>query len=85
MTSRRNVIAVGMVLAAVALLASGCGRKKSEPTNLPLACETTPCICTEADKYIWQKGKEVPVLWRPTGEAFCPEGYLLQVVAPSDR
>ncbi len=78
MTRRRAVIVLA-VLSAVAVLASGCGRKKEERANLPFACETTQCVCTEADRLVWQAGKEVPVQWRPTGDAYCPAGYILRL------
>ncbi len=79
MTRRHGVLPLGAVLAALALLAGGCGPKMAERPNLPMACETNQCICTEADKFVWQKGEKSPVLWRSTGEAYCPEGYLLRL------
>ncbi len=79
MTRPRAVIVLGAALTAVAVLASGCGRKKQEKPNLPMACETKQCICTEGDKFVWQTGKEVPVEWRATGDAYCPDGYVLRL------
>ena len=65
-------------LSAVMVLASGCDNKKEALPNLPLACETRECVCTEIEILVFRNIKEVPVEWRPTGEAFCPEGYVLR-------
>ena len=79
MTRPRAVHVLGVALLAAVLLASGCGRKKTDKPNMPFACETTQCVCTEADRFVWQAGKEVPVEWRLTGDAYCPEGYVLRL------
>ncbi len=77
MTRPRAVIVAA--LSAVAVLASGCETTKKELPNLPLACETNQCVCTEVDIIVFRKVKEVPVEWRPTGDAYCPEGYVLRL------
>ena len=66
-------------LVALAAAAAGCGGDKSEPANMPFACETKQCICTEAERHAFRKGNEVPVEWRPTGDAFCPASYVLRL------
>lgn len=66
-------------LVALAAAAAGCAAKKTEPAKMPFACETRQCICTEAKRYAFRKGDEVPVEWRSTGEAFCPAGYVLRL------
>ena len=75
MTTPRAIV----VVSTVAALAGGCEFTKTVPPNLPLACETRQCVCTEINAPFFQIAKEVPVEWRPTGEAFCPEGYVLKL------
>ena len=75
-TSRTMVITSLWVVAAVA---SSCEFKKKVPPNLPLACETRQCVCTEIDAPFFQTSKIVPVEWKSTGEAFCLEGYVLKL------
>ena len=66
-------------LAAVMVLASGCDTQKKSLPHLPFACETRACVCTEVEILVLRKVKEVPVEWKPTGEAFCPQGYVLRL------
>ncbi len=79
MTRRRGVVALGAALSMAAVVAAGCGETKQAAPNLPFACETMKCVCTEADKPIWRSGKQVPVEWKLTGDAFCPKGYVLRL------
>ena len=77
MTTTRTV---GVVLLwAVAALAGGCEFKNKVPPNLPLACETRQCVCTEIDEPFFHTAKAIPVEWKSTGEAFCLEGYVLKL------
>lgn len=75
MTTPRAMV----VVSTVAALAGGCEFTKKVPPNLSLACETKQCVCTEINAPFFQIAKEVLVEWRPTGEAFCPEDYLLKL------
>jgi hypothetical protein len=77
MTRPRTAIVVGAALVVVTVMATGCGGDKSEPAKMRFACETKQCVCTEAKIYVFRKGNEVPVQWRSTGDAYCPEGYVL--------
>ena len=77
MTTTRTVVVA--ILWAVSALASGCEFKNKVPPNLPLACETRQCVCTEIDAPSFQTAKEVPVEWKSSGEAFCLEGYVLKL------
>jgi len=79
MTRRRLVAPIGAGLATALALAGGCAGEKREPPNLPLACETKQCLCVEAGTPIWRPGKQVPVEWKLTGDAFCPMGYVLRL------
>ncbi len=79
MTRPRTAIAVGVALSSLAVLASGCGTTKGERANLPFACETRQCICAEAENLFWRAGKKVPVEWKLTGDAYCPDGYVLKL------
>ncbi len=77
MTLPRTVIVAA--LSVVAVLAVGCDTTNKKLPNLPFACETKQCVCTEVDIIVFRKVKEVPVEWRPTGDAYCPEGYVLRL------
>ncbi len=77
MTRPRTVVVAA--LSAVAVLASGCEITNKKLPNLPFACETKQCVCTEVDMPIFREAKKVPVEWRPTGDAFCPAGYVLRL------
>ncbi len=77
MTKPRTLVVAA--LSAVAVLAGGCEFKEKTPPNLPLACETKQCVCTEIDASFFWPAKEVPVEWKPTGDAYCPEGYMLKL------
>ncbi len=79
MTRLPTAVVAAAAFAAVAVLAGGCVEKKTEPAKLLFACETKQCICTEAEIFVWKKSKEVPAEWRSTGEAYCPEGYVLRL------
>ena len=69
----------GLALLAVTVLAAGCDTQKKPLPHLPLACETRDCVCTETEILVFRKIKEVPVQWKPTGEAYCPEGFVLRL------
>ncbi len=77
MTRPRAVIVAA--LSAVAVLAGGCEITNKKLANLPFACETKQCVCTEVEIPIFREAKKVPVEWRPTGDAFCPKGYVLRL------
>lgn len=79
MTRRRSVAPLGAALAVAVALAGACASEKSAPPNLPLACETKPCICVEGGTPVWRLGKQVPVEWKLAGDAFCPKGYDLRL------
>ena len=66
-------------LAAAVVLTAACDAEKKPLAHLPLACETRPCVCTQTELLVFTKVKTVPVEWRKTGEAYCPEGYVLRL------
>ena len=72
-------IVVLSALLAGAALAAGCDTKIKPLPHLPLACETRNCVCTETEIIVLRPVKEVPVEWKPTGEAYCPDGYVLRL------
>jgi hypothetical protein len=74
----RRLVGYGAMAAAV-VLAAACDVEKKPLAHLPLACETRACVCTETDIVVFTKVKTVPVEWRTTGEAYCPEGYVLRL------
>jgi hypothetical protein len=67
------------VIVALAVLVSACEATKDERANLPYACETKQCVCTEAEKFVLRKVKQVPVEWNLGGDAYCPKGYVLRL------
>jgi hypothetical protein len=66
-----------LFVAAVAALA-GC-TTQSEPFNMAYTCQTTKCICEATKVKLFRKPETVPVLWAQTGEAYCPENFVLQI------
>lgn len=73
---RRHAIA----LAGLALALAGCGigRSQAPPGDPALACQTAACSCIGQQSSIFVKPEERPPLWRPNGDAYCPEGFTLK-------
>ena len=46
--------------------------------NLALACQTMDCVCTAQAAGIFDKQREADVLWRPNGDAYCRDGFVLE-------
>ena len=42
-------------------------------------CQTTKCVCEAEKVALFRKPETVPVLWAQTGEAYCPENFVLQI------
>jgi type IV pilus biogenesis protein CpaD/CtpE len=76
---RTTHVRLGAALTVAIVLIAGCTDRRKEEPNLPLACETTECICIKDKQPVWQKNIETPVLWRQTGEAYCPEDFVLRL------
>ena len=67
-----------MIFAAATAALAGCA-KQSEPFNMAYTCQTTKCICEGEKVWLFGKPKTVPVEWTQTGEAYCPENFVLQI------
>ena len=72
-------IVASSALLATLVLATGCDTQKKSLPHLGLACETRACVCTETEILVLRKIKEVPIKWKPGGEAYCPKGYVLRL------
>ena len=76
-------IAVSMAAALFPFLAA-CGsteRAKVERIpNLALACQTMECTCSAQTGSLFRKTKTTELLWRSNGDAYCPEGFVLEPV-----
>ena len=67
-----------MIFAAATAALAGCA-KQSEPFNMAYTCQTTKCICEAKKVWMFSKPETVPVEWKQTGEAYCPENFVLQI------
>lgn len=67
-----------IILGAATAALAGCA-KQSEPFNMAYTCQTTKCVCEAEKVALFRKPETVPVLWAQSGEAYCPENYVLQI------
>ena len=76
MTGRSTAISLA---AALVLALGGCGGAGPDrkAPDLALACQTRDCVCAGADSPFAQR-RETAVLWRANGDAYCPDGFVLQ-------
>ncbi len=70
-------------LAALPLLAA-CASEPERPPDMGNACQTRECVCAEVDPPIFQEPETTRILWVSTGEAYCPDGFKLQL-APEKK
>lgn len=74
-----------LTLAALAPLAlAACAQASPSQEALALACQTRDCICVEVTQTIFESGDTAPVLWKQNGDAYCQDGYRLQLVTDDD-
>lgn len=64
------------LLSAALLSLAGCALEKKP--ELALACQTRKCVCVPAQAAFVAKSEPAPVQWKPNGDAYCPEGYVLR-------
>ena len=70
-----------LVLAACApLLLAACAQTTQSPETLALACQTRECICVPETQAIFASDDTAPLQWKQNGDAYCPEGYVLELV-----
>lgn len=65
-----------LMLCSTLALLLGCAQT-AEP-DMALACQTTKCTCLPESSGFVFKGEAAAVQWKPNGDAFCPEGYVLR-------
>ncbi len=68
---------------ALPLLAA-CASEPEPPPNMGDACQTRECVCAEIDPPLFQNPETTRILWVATGEAYCPDGFKLQL-APEEK
>lgn len=70
--------------AALSLSLAACGGAKraevEKVPNLALACQTMACTCSAKTGSIFEKKRAAEILWRANGDAYCPEGFVLEPV-----
>ena len=70
-----------LVLAAfVPLVLAACAQATQSPASLALACQTRECVCIPENQSIFASGDTAPLQWKQNGDAYCPEGYVLELV-----
>ena len=67
-----------ILLNTALLFLAGCALQ--EKPELALACQTKECVCLPSQMSYPLKGEPAPVQWRPNGDAYCTEGYVLRLV-----
>jgi len=65
------------LLSAALLSLAGCALEKKP--ELALACQTRKCVCLPAQASFVLKGEPAQVQWKPNGDAYCPDGYVLRL------
>lgn len=74
-----------LALAAFApLILAACAQTTPSPDTLALACQTRECVCVPENQSIFASGDTVPLQWKLNGDAYCREGYVLQLVTDGD-
>ena len=58
----------------------GCETEPEPTVDLTLTCQLTECICKGDDGSMFKKPSEAPLLWTERGQAYCPEGFALELV-----
>ena len=82
MALQRTLGASIVVALALSLAACG-GAKRAEIERVPkvaLACQTMDCTCSAETGSIFERKAAAEVLWRANGDAYCPEGFVLEPV-----
>ena len=72
-----------LIAAALAFSLTACGgasKHVGRTPNLALACQTMACTCSAKTGSIFEKKRAAEILWRANGDAYCPEGFVLDPV-----
>ena len=67
-----------LFLAAIAVLA-GCATERKPIAGMGDTCQTKKCVCEASRVGLFDDPEPVPVLWKASGEAYCPEGNVLRI------
>lgn len=59
-------------------MALGACAKDISQEDLGHACQLKPCACFDDEFRPFQNSKPAEMLWRDTGEAYCPPGHHLE-------
>ena len=78
MTLQRALTASIAAALASWLAACGAAEPPARAPNLALACQTMDCICTAKAAGAFDKRRAADMLWRSNGDAYCPEGFVLE-------
>jgi hypothetical protein len=66
-----------VLVAAVAVL-TGCQAEREPIPGMADTCQTKKCVCEASQVRAFDDPEPVPVLWKPTGEAYCPDDHVLR-------
>ena len=69
-----------IAVAAVMVMQACSSTSSQEAAALSGACQIRKCACGPRGWTAFSAGGNVPVQWRRTGEAFCPDGYSLHLI-----
>ena len=71
---------------AILALTAACTVEEDEaPVELSLACQLEKCVCVHPDRAFYEKPDPQPVLWKDNGDAYCPEGLVLEIAAKLEK
>ena len=68
----------GACVVIACLFAGACANDPVAEPKLALACQTMKCTCIAVKAEFLKKRRVEEVLWRQNGDAYCPEGFVLQ-------
>ena len=75
----RRALTLSMA-AGLGLWLAGCDGTDSarRAPDLALACQTMDCVCAATSVGLFEKRRTAQVLWRANGDAYCPDGFVLE-------
>ena len=60
-------------------LVAACAADKTAETDLRLTCQLNKCVCAAPERVFLAAQPDKPVQWKENGDAYCPEGYQLEL------
>ena len=61
-------------------MVAACAADETAETDMRLTCQLSKCICAPPPRLFEERGKNKPLLWKENGDAYCPEGYQLELI-----